>query len=332
MSKVLEIAAETLRIEADSISKLIPRLDNKFEQAVEKILACEGKVILTGIGKSGQIGRKLASTLSSTGTPSVFLHPAESSHGDLGVISKNDLVIALSYGGEAAELHAILNHISRNGIFLISLTGKPNSTLATASNIALDVSVEREACPLNLAPTSSSTATLAMGDALAMAVLDARGFKTDDFAQLHPSGSLGARLLKVRDLMHADKALPFVRRNSSMKELLTAMTHQSVKGAAGVLDEQDQLIGVITDGDIRRFLEKNQDPFSKTAADLMSLSPKTIDAGELAERALFLMQQFRTQMLIVLDKKAEKPLKPVGMIIYQDLLSAKVDKATAVRR
>jgi arabinose-5-phosphate isomerase len=240
-------------------------------------------------------------------------------------------VLAISYGGEAAELHAILNHISRNGIFLISLTGKPNSTLASASNIALDVSVEREACPLNLAPTSSSTASLAMGDALAMAVLDVRGFKSDDFAQLHPSGSLGARLLKVRDLMHTGTALPFVKHNSSMKELLTAMTHQSVKGAAGVVDENEQLIGVITDGDIRRFLEKNQDPFSKVAGDLMSRTPKTIDAGELAERALFLMQQFRTQMLIVLDKKSATPLKPVGMIIYQDLLSAKVDRASSGR-
>jgi arabinose-5-phosphate isomerase len=331
MSKILERAAETLRIEADSISKLIPRLDNKFEQAVEAILKCQGKVIMTGIGKSGQIGRKLASTFSSTGTPAVFLHPAESSHGDLGVISKNDLVVAVSYGGEAAELHAILNHISRNGIVLISLTGKPGSTLALASNIVLDVSVEREACPLNLAPTSSSTASLAMGDALAMAVLDVRGFKTDDFAQLHPSGSLGARLLKVRDLMHTGTALPFVKTTSSMKELLTAMTHQSVKGAAGVVDENNQLIGVITDGDIRRFLENNKDPFSKAAGDLMSRTPKTIDAGELAERALFLMQQFRTQMLIVLDKKSENPLKPVGMIIYQDLLSAKVDRSTSVR-
>jgi arabinose-5-phosphate isomerase len=324
MSKILEIATETLKIEADSILKLIPRLDHKFEQAVEKILKCEGKIILTGIGKSGQIARKMASTFASTGTPAIFLHPAESSHGDLGVISKKDLVIAVSYGGEAAELHAILNHLSRNDIFLISLTGKSGSTLASASNIILDVSVEREACPLNLAPTSSSTATLALGDALAMAVLDVRGFKSEDFAQLHPSGSLGARLLKVRDLMHTGTALPFVKRETSMKDLLTSMTHQSVRGAAGVLDEQGQLIGVITDGDIRRFLEKNQDPFSKNAGDLMSRSPKTIDASELAQRALFLMQQFRTQMLIVLDKKAEHPLKPVGMINYQDLLSAKV--------
>lgn len=324
MSKVIERATETLKIEAESILQLIPRLGPKFEDAVQAVLKCEGKVILTGIGKSGQIARKMASTLSSTGTPAVYLHPAESSHGDLGMISKNDLVIAISYGGEAAELNAILNYISRNGIFLIALTGKLKSTLATAAQIVLDVSVEKEACPLSLAPTSSSTASLAMGDALAMAVLDVRGFKSENFAELHPSGSLGARLQRVRDLMQTGQALPFVKKETSMREILTTMTHQSVRGAAGVLDEQGQLIGVITDGDIRRFLEKNNDPFSQKAADLMSHSPKTIDAGELAERALFLMEQFRTQMLIVLDQHSKNPRQPVGMIIYQDLLTAKV--------
>ena len=324
MSKVLTRAAETLKIEADSILKLIPRLDQKFEQAVQAILSCKGKVILTGIGKSGQIARKLASTLSSTGTPSVYLHPAESSHGDLGMVSKGDLVLAISYGGEAAELNAILNYLSRNGIPLVAITGKPQSTLGQAATFVLDVSVEKEACPLNLAPTSSSTASLAMGDALAMAVLDMRGFKTENFAELHPSGSLGAKLLRVRDLMQTGSALPFIKKETSMKELLTAMTHQSVRGAAGVLDEQGNLIGVITDGDIRRFLEKNNDPFSKKAEDLMSKNPKTIDASELAERALFFMEQFRTQMLIVLDKNSTTPQKPVGMIIYPDILSAKV--------
>lgn len=324
MSTVLNRAIETLKIEADAILQLIPRLNENFEKAVEAIIKCEGKIILTGIGKSGQIARKIASTFSSTGTPAVYLHPAESSHGDLGVISRNDLVIALSYGGEASELNPILNYISRNGTFLIAITGKAKSTLAQAANVFLDVSVEKEACPLNLAPTSSSTATLAMGDALAMSVLEVRGFKTEDFAELHPSGSLGAKLMRVREIMQTGAALPFVKKETSMKELLTAMTHQSVRGAAGVIDSERRLIGVITDGDIRRFLEKNQDPFSKTAADIMSNSPKTIDAGELAERALFLMEQFRTQMLIVLDKNSGAPLQPVGMIIYQDLLRTKV--------
>jgi arabinose-5-phosphate isomerase len=324
MSKVLNRAAETLKIEAESILKLIPRLDQKFEEAVQAVLNCKGKVILTGIGKSGQIARKLASTLSSTGTPSVYLHPAESSHGDLGMIGKDDLVVAISYGGEAAELNAILNYLSRNGISLLAITGKPQSTLGKAADIVLDVHVEKEACPLNLAPTSSSTASLAMGDALAMAVLDMRGFKAENFAELHPSGSLGARLLRVSDLMQTGSALPFIKKETSMKELLTAMTHQSVRGAAGILDEQGNLIGVITDGDIRRFLEKNNDPFSKKAEDLMSKNPKTIDSSELAERALFFMEQFRTQMLIVLDRSSSTPQKPVGMIIYQDILSAKV--------
>lgn len=324
MSKILQIAESTLKIEAESILKLIPRLNEQFEKAVHAIIACQGKIILTGIGKSGQVARKIASTLSSTGTPALYLHPAESSHGDLGVISKNDLVIALSYGGETAELSWVLNYISRNGISLIALTGKSGSTLAQSAQIVLDVSVEKEACPLNLAPTSSSTATLAMGDALAMAVLETRGFKTENFAELHPSGSLGARLTRVRDIMQTGDALPFVVKDTSMKDLLTTMTHQSVRGAAGVLDHEGQLIGVITDGDIRRFLEKNQDPFSRTAGDLMSHSPKTIDANELSESALFLMEQFRTQMLIVLDKDSATPRKPVGMIIYQDLLRSKV--------
>ncbi len=324
MSRVLNRAIETLKIEADAILQLIPRLNENFEKAVDAIIKCEGKIILTGIGKSGQVARKIASTFSSTGTPAVYLHPAESSHGDLGVISRSDLVIALSYGGEASELNPVLNYISRNGTFLIAITGKAKSTLAQAANVSLDVSVEKEACPLNLAPTSSSTATLAMGDALAMSVLEVRGFKTEDFAELHPSGSLGAKLMRVREIMQTGAALPFVKKETSMKELLTAMTHQSVRGAAGVIDAERRLIGVITDGDIRRFLEKNQDPFSKTAADIMSNSPKTIDAGELAERALFLMEQFRTQMLIVLDKNSGAPLQPVGMIIYQDLLRTKV--------
>ena len=324
MSTYLEVAKKTLTIEAESILNLIPRLGKDFEKAAELIISCEGKVVFTGIGKSGQIARKLASTFSSTGTPSLYLHPAESSHGDMGVITKKDLVIALSYGGEAAELNSILSFLSRHGIQLIALTGKIQSTLATAAQVVLDVSVEKEACPLNLAPTSSSTATLAMGDALAMAVLDRRGFKKENFAELHPAGSLGARLKRVHEVMQKGQALPFVKPDTSMTELLTKMTHQSVRGAAGVVDEQGQLIGVVTDGDIRRFLERHEDPFSKRAKDLMSHSPRTIDANELTEKALFLMEQFRIQMLIVLDKTTATPLSPVGMLIYSDLLAAKV--------
>lgn len=323
-NKVIEIAKNVLKIEAESILALTDRIDDSFVKAVEMMLACKGKVVVTGIGKSGQIARKLSSTLSSTGTPALYLHPAESSHGDLGVLTEQDIVIAISYGGEAIELNSILNFISRRGIKLIAMTGKLQSTLAKASDVVLNIAVEKEACPLNLAPTSSSTATLAMGDALAMAVLDQKNFKTENFAEFHPAGSLGAKLLRVKDLMKTGAALPFIEKTTSMKDILTKMTHQSVRGAAGVLDANKNLIGIITDGDIRRFLEKNQTPFSAVAENIMSVSPKTIDANELAEKALFLMEQFQIQMLIVLDQNSANPKSPVGMLIYQDLLSSKV--------
>lgn len=323
MSKVIQIAQNTLKIEAESILKLVERLDQNFEKAVQLVLDCSGKVVVTGIGKSGHIGKKISSTFSSTGTPSIFLHPAESRHGDLGVITKKDLVIAISYGGESAELLDTLNFVNRHGIKLIAMTSKKQSSLAQAASVVLDVTVEKEACPMNLAPTSSSTATLALGDALAMSVLEQRGFKSENFAELHPAGSLGVKLQKVKDIMQTGQALPFIKKDTTMKEIVTAMTHQNVRGAAGVLDDEGQLIGVITDGDIRRFLEKNQDPFSKKAEDLMSKSPKTVDANEFAERALFLMEQFRIQMLIVLDKNSNYPKKPVGMLVYQDLLTSK---------
>ncbi|MFN3454683.1 MAG: SIS domain-containing protein [Pseudobdellovibrio sp.] len=324
MSKIIDRAKQVLHIEAESIQALISRVDQNFEQAVHLILECKGKIVVTGIGKSGQIARKIASTLSSTGTPALYLHPAESSHGDLGVIGESDLVVALSYGGETAELNHVLNFISRRNIKMIALTGKVESSLAQAAQITLNVSVDKEACPLNLAPTSSSTAMLAMGDALAMAILEVKNFKTENFAEFHPAGSLGAKLLKVKDIMKTGEALPFVRPDAEMKEILTKMTHQSVRGATGVLDADKNLIGVITDGDIRRFLEKNQNPFAAKAEVVMSRNPKTIDANELAEKALFLMEQFRIQMLIVLDKQSASPLQPIGMLIYQDLLAAKV--------
>ena len=322
--KIISVVTDVLNIEAESILALKKRINADFFRAVELLLKCEGKVVVTGIGKSGQIARKIASTLSSTGTPALYLHPAESSHGDLGVVTEKDLVIAISYGGEASELNSIINFISRRGINMIALTGKPQSSLAKAASVVLDVAVEKEACPLRLAPTSSSTATLAMGDALAMAALDQRGFKSENFAEFHPAGSLGSRLLKVKDVMKTGEALPFIEKQTTMKELLTKMTHQSVRGAAVVLDEQKNLLGVITDGDVRRFLERNQNPFAATAENLMSRSPKTIDASELAEKALFMMEQFRIQMLIVLDHRGSAPLQPVGMLIYQDLLSQKV--------
>ncbi len=321
--KVIQVAREVLQIEADSVLNLTEQLNENFCRAVEMILECQGKVVVTGIGKSGHIARKISSTMSSTGTASFYLHPAESSHGDLGVVSKKDLVIAISYGGEAAELNAILNYANRNDIKLIALTGRPESTLGKAATIVLNVFVKKEACPLSLAPTSSSTATLAMGDSLAMAVLDQKGFTANNFAEFHPSGTLGLRLRKIKDIMKKDDAIPFIFPDTSMKEILTKMTSYSVRGAAGVIDSNKDLIGIITDGDIRRFLEKNDQPFKSFAKDIMTKNPKSIDANEPVEKALSMMEKNKIQVLIVLDNESTTPKKPVGMIAYQDLLSTK---------
>ena len=287
--KIIQVAKDVLQIESDSILNMVEQLNENFCQAVQMLLDCQGKVVVTGIGKSGHIARKISSTLSSTGTASFYLHPAESSHGDLGVVSSKDLIIAISYGGEAAELNAIINYSHRNDIKMIALTGKLDSTLGKAATIILNTAVKKEACPLSLAPTSSSTATLAMGDALAMAVLDQKGFTANDFAEYHPSGTLGLRLRKIKDVMKKEDAIPFIYPHTSMKEILTKMTSHSVRGAAAVIDANKNLIGIITDGDIRRFLDKNDQPFASKAEDIMSKNPKTIDAHELVEKALRLM-------------------------------------------
>lgn len=321
----IEEARRVLKIEAQSIIDLQERLDDKFVKAVNLILECKGKVLFTGMGKSGQIARKISSTFSSTGTPSVFFHPAESSHGDLGMIGKDDLVFAVSYGGESEELNHVFRFTSRRGVPLVAMTGVLTSTLARSAQLVLDVSVREEACPLGLAPTSSSTATLAMGDALAMAVLKQRGFTKEDFAEYHPGGKLGRRLLtRVRDVMHVGNALPLVEVNEPMVEVIAAMTAKEVQGVAGVLDSEGSLIGVVTDGDIRRRLRRSHEPLVEKAGDLMSKNPKTIDADELATKALFLMEQFKIQTLFVLDKSAANPKRPVGLLHIQDLVSAKL--------
>ena len=325
MSNLIEQAKTVLKVEAQAILDLQDRLDDSFLKAVETVLNCKGKVILTGIGKSGYIARKIASTMTSTGTNAIYLHPAESSHGDLGIITQDDIVIALSYGGESQELTTILNYITRKNIKLISITGNLKSNLAKSSFVALDVHVRQEACPIGLAPTASTTATLALGDALAMTVLKSKGFSPEDFAEYHPGGSLGFRLLtKVSDVMHSGQSLPIVELNTPVKEVLTIMTSKDVRGAAGVVDASGDLIGVITDGDIRRRLEKSQNPLEGIAKDLMTLHPRTIDANELAEKALFVMEQFSIQMLFVLDKNQTQNKKPVGILHIQDLLRAKV--------
>lgn len=321
----IEEARRVLKIEAQAIIELAERLDGQFERSVQAVLDCKGKVILTGMGKSGLIARKISSTLSSTGTPSIYLSPAESAHGDLGVISKGDLVIAISYGGESPELASLLNFIARRGVSLIGLTARPDSTLGRASAILLNIAVREEACPLGLAPTSSSTASLALGDALAMAVLKKRGFRREDFAEFHPGGKLGRKLLtRVKDLMHTGNALPLVPPEEPMSKVVSAMTSKDVRGVAGVIDRDQNLIGVITDGDIRRRLEKSNVPFTEQAKDLMSRTPKTIDCSELAEKAAFLMQQFRIQILFVVDKTAKNPMAPVGLVHLQDLLAGGV--------
>lgn len=322
--QILNQARKVLEIEARGILGLVNQINDQFIGAVECLHACKGKVIVTGIGKSGHIARKLASTLSSTGTPSVYLHPAESSHGDLGVVSEEDVVIGISYSGDSSEMNQILSYVSRKRVPLIALTSNPKSSLGEAAQFVIAIRVEQEACPLNLAPTASSTATLAMADALAMCLLDLKGFRAENFAELHPGGSLGARLLtRVKDVMHTGEAIPLVGLETSLKEVLTVMTHRDVRGAAGVMNDQNELVGVITDGDIRRRLEREQS-LAGTAKDLMTLHPRTIDAHEMAEKALFVMEQFKIQLLFVLDQNSSWPRKPVGILHVQDLLRAKI--------
>ncbi len=318
-------AKRVFEIEAQAILELKNKLDSKFDAAVSLIVECRGKVVVTGMGKSGQIARKIASTLSSTGTPAVFVHPAETSHGDMGVISFGDILLALSYRGETDELRALIEFAKRKGVKLISLTGNLASSLGTASDVALDVSIREEACPLGLAPTASTTAALAMGDALAVAALTKRGFNAQEFAEYHPGGSLGRRLLtRVKDLMHKGEGVPLVQLETGMKEVISAMTAKEVRGVCGVTDATGNLLGIITDGDLRRRLEKSKNPLDDSANDIMVRNPKTVDAAEMAERALFLMEQFAIQSLFVVDRMGGQPQRPVGILHLQDLLKARI--------
>ncbi len=320
----IEEARRVLKIEAQSILDVAERLDKNFKLAVDAILNCKGKLIVTGIGKSGLVGRKIASTFSSTGTPALFLHPAESSHGDLGVVGNEDVVLAISYSGETEELNPILHFVARRNIAFLSMTSKQSSTLGKAG-VFLDISVKEEACSLGVAPTSSSTVTLALGDALAMAVLKQRGFRREDFAEFHPAGALGRRLiLRVGDLMHKGSGLPIVKANDAMTKVISLMTAAEVRGVAGVVDDKGLLLGCVTDGDIRRRLEKSKNPLTESAQDIMSKNPKTIDVAEMAEKALFIMEQFQIQNLFVTDKQSSTPQTPVGLIHLQDLLKAKL--------
>jgi len=319
---IIKRAKQVLQIEAKAIEQLVGRINEQFVQAVDLLLACEGKVVVTGVSKSGIIGQKIASTLASTGTPAFFLHPTEGSHGDLGMLGKKDIVVAISNSGETDELSQILPLIKRYGNKLIALTGKANSTLARAGDVVLDVSVEEEACPLGLAPTASTTATLAMGDALAVVLLEKRGFKKDDFAILHPGGKLGKRLLlKVRDLMHAGDELPMVYEETLMKGALMEITSKRL-GVTGVMNKRHELVGVITDGDLRRALERHNDLLERTAGEVMTYNPKSIEADTLAAQAVQRMEEHAITSLFVFDKAGE--MIPRGIIHLHDLLKAGV--------
>jgi arabinose-5-phosphate isomerase len=317
-----EQAKRVLRIEAEAIGALIDRIDERFEQAVNLILSCEGRVVVSGMGKSGLIGKKIAATLASTGTPALFLHPAEGIHGDLGMVTRGDTVIALSNSGETDELTRMLPSLKRLGIRIIAFTGNSESTLAKNSDVVIDVGVKEEACPLGLAPTASTTATLAMGDALAVALLEQRGFKEEDFACFHPGGTLGKKLLlRVRDLMHTGDDIPVVSEETLIKDAIYEISSKKM-GVTAVVDSGGILVGVITDGDLRRWMEKTErsgdNLLSKRAKEIMTRNPKVASKDALAAEAVALMEKNSITCLIVSDNSA----KPEGVIHLHDLLKA----------
>jgi arabinose-5-phosphate isomerase len=311
---------QVLQIEAEAILALIPKLDERFDRAVKILCDCRGRVVLTGMGKSGSVAQKIASTLASTGTPAFFLHPAEGGHGDLGMLVRGDVVIAVSNSGETDELVGLLPAIKRLGLTLIVLVGDPASTLARQSDVAIDVSVAREACPLALAPTASTTAALAMGDALAVVLLEQRGFTDADFALLHPAGNLGRRLLwRVRDLMHVGEQLPIITQDALMRDALTEISGKQF-GMTAVVDETGILTGIITDGDLRRALQQGIDLLQRRVMDCMTAHPRTIDKDALAAMALEVMERHAITSLLIVDHAG----RPEGIIHLHDLLRAGV--------
>jgi len=312
----LDVGRRVLDIEARAVQALIQRLDGGFSDAVDLLYACKGKVVISGMGKSGLIGQKIAATMASTGTPSFFLHPAEGLHGDLGMLARKDLLIAISNSGETQEILQLLPFMERMGIPILSIVGRMSSTLAKNSAVALDVSVAEEACPMGLAPTASTTVTLAMGDALAVALLEKRGFKEQDFAQFHPGGTLGRRLLvKVRDVMHRGQDVPQVRETVSGSVAILEMSAKKL-GMTTVVDRAGTLAGVITDGDLRRFLQQGGDFSKVTAGSLASRHPKLIGPDELAAKAVEMMERYGITTLVVADN--EKRI--VGVAHLHDLL------------
>jgi len=296
----LTLARKVLQTEAAAILALVPRIDERFDRAVEMLHQCRGRVITTGIGKSGIICQKIAATLSSTGTAALFLHPAEAIHGDLGVVQADDVVIAISYSGETEEILRLLEAIRRIGAKLIAITGGCGSTLAQAADVALDCKVSEEACPLNLVPTASTTAALAIGDALAMTLLVAKGFKQEDFASLHPGGKLGKRLMRVESLMHAGKQCPIVRADTRMRDVIYEMSKKGL-GMTCVVDDDDALLGIVTDGDLRRHMDRAPQILELSAADVMTRNPIAIPPDTLAVEALNILEQRKITSIVVVD-------------------------------
>jgi arabinose-5-phosphate isomerase len=316
----LELARRVLAIEADAVHALIARLDERFLAAVSLILACKGRVIVSGIGKSGHIARKIASTMSSTGTPAYFLHPAEASHGDLGMIRHDDVFIGISYSGESDELLQIVPLVKRQGAKLVAMTGSAISSLARAADVFLDVAVAQEACPLNLAPTASTTAALALGDALAVALLDARGFSADDFARSHPSGALGRKLLThVADVMRTGDAVPAVGLEATLADAILEISRKGM-GMTAIVDTEQRLAGLFTDGDLRRSMERNADPRGTRIDSVMTRDPRAIPPEALAVEAVELMERRKITQLPVVDAAG----RLVGALNIHDLFRAKI--------
>lgn len=322
--RAIELAQETLQIEGDAILNLKRNLAStnaeQFAHAIELLLGCKGRIVVSGIGKSGHIGKKVAATFASTGSPAFFVHPAEASHGDLGMVTQHDVFVAFSNSGETSELTAIVPIIKRTGAKLIALTGNPSSTLAELADAHINVSVEKEACPLNLAPTASTTAALAMGDALAVALLDAQGFKPEDFARSHPGGSLGRKLLThVRDVMRSDAELPKTKLDASITDALLEITAKRM-GMTVIIDNQDKVVGIFTDGDLRRLIEKNNQFQNTSLKEAMTPNPRTISPDVLAAEAVEMMERHRINQLVVADANGHL----IGALNLHDLFAAQV--------
>ena len=319
LGQMIDHARQVLEIEAKSLMEISGNLDESFTQACEMLLACKGRIVVSGIGKSGHIGRKISSTLSSTGSPSFFVHPAEASHGDLGMVTNEDIVIAISYSGESSELSLITPVLKRESTKVIAITGNKNSTLADLADLTLECRVSHEACPLGLAPTSSTTATLALGDALAIALLRAKGFTETDFARSHPGGSLGRRLLtRVSDLMKIGDEFPKITPDANIQEAIVEITSKKL-GMTAVMGNE-KLVGIITDGDLRRVFQKTKSLENILARDVMSLQPRTIQHNALAAEALQVMENSSVNQLIVINELG----KPFGALGMQDLIKAKI--------